>query len=98
MEIRKELNEKILFLKDLVNTMFSSIFRFRYRDTLPALRTLCLQVLGKWVIMDPKTYLQEDYTKCFGWMLNDKVFSKFFHSFTPLPHLFLSPCPIPPSL
>lgn len=50
-----------------------SIFVHRFRDIDPAIRALCIEKLGEWLVALPDKWLDDKRLKYLGWTLNDKV-------------------------
>ncbi|KAH7817664.1 Cohesin subunit SCC3 [Monocercomonoides exilis] len=69
-----QLKEKIRFIEETIQKQFfTSVFVHRYRDSIPAIRVLCITKLGEWIILNRKMFLSNLHTKYLGWMLNDRV-------------------------
>ncbi|XP_063315514.1 cohesin subunit SA-2-like [Pelobates fuscus] len=70
---RKELLQKHQEMENLMEVLFKGTFVHRYRDVVSEIRALCIDELGIWMRMYPKTYLNDSCLKYIGWMLYDKV-------------------------
>ena len=57
----------------MMNTLFSSVFVHRYRDTRPEIRSICIAELGVWMKDYHTQFLADNYLKYIGWTLSDKV-------------------------
>lgn len=57
----------------MMNTLFSSVFVHRYRDTCPDIRAICIAELGVWMKEYSTQFLADNYLKYIGWTLSDKV-------------------------
>ncbi|CAB0035744.1 unnamed protein product [Trichogramma brassicae] len=70
---RKELEENMEEIKNMLTYMFKSVFVHRYRDTLPEIRAICLAEIGVWMKKFHQQFLDDSYLKYIGWTLHDKV-------------------------
>lgn len=58
----------------MINSLFTSVFVHRYRDTRPELRSICIAELGVWMKEYSSQFLSNNfYIKYIGWTLSDKV-------------------------
>ncbi|KAJ5078994.1 hypothetical protein M0811_04717 [Anaeramoeba ignava] len=69
---RNDSNKDTEQIKSNLSQLIELIFQFRYRDSEPLIRCLCLDFLYKWIEINPEQFFQNEYLKYFGWMLNDK--------------------------
>merc|ERR1712088_168360 len=60
-------------IKNMLTYMFKSVFVHRYRDTLPEIRSICMQEIGLWMKKFHQNFLDDSYLKYIGWTLHDKV-------------------------
>merc|ERR1719245_221776 len=70
---RQELEENMDEIKNMLTYMFKSVFVHRYRDTLPEIRSICMQEIGTWMKKFHQNFLDDSYLKYIGWTLHDKV-------------------------
>ena len=70
---RQELEENMDEIKNMLTYMFKSVFVHRYRDTLPEIRSICMQEIGVWMKKFHQNFLDDSYLKYIGWTLHDKV-------------------------
>ena len=70
---RQELEENMDEIKNMLTYMFKSVFVHRYRDTLPEIRSICMQEIGLWMKKFHQNFLDDSYLKYIGWTLHDKV-------------------------
>lgn len=70
---RKELEENMDEIKNMLIYMFKSVFVHRYRDTLPEIRAICMAEIGIWMKKFHQNFLDDSYLKYIGWTLHDKV-------------------------
>merc|ERR1719288_657254 len=70
---RQELEENMDEIKNMLTYMFKSVFVHRYRDTLPEIRSICMQEIGIWMKKFHQNFLDDSYLKYIGWTLHDKV-------------------------
>lgn len=70
---RKELEENMDEIKNMLTYMFKSVFVHRYRDTLPEIRGICMTEIGVWMKKFHQNFLDDSYLKYIGWTLHDKV-------------------------
>ncbi|XP_016837133.1 cohesin subunit SA-1 [Nasonia vitripennis] len=70
---RKELEENMDEIKNMLTYMFKSVFVHRYRDTLPEIRAICMAEIGIWMKKFHQNFLDDSYLKYIGWTLHDKV-------------------------
>uniref|UniRef100_A0A8C4SGZ1 SCD domain-containing protein n=1 Tax=Erpetoichthys calabaricus TaxID=27687 RepID=A0A8C4SGZ1_ERPCA len=68
-----ELLQKQEDMKDMINSLFKGVFVHRYRDSIPAIRALCMQEIGVWMKLDSDGFLTDGHLKYLGWCLNDKL-------------------------
>ncbi|KAK0092308.1 hypothetical protein PV326_001714 [Microctonus aethiopoides] len=73
MSKRKELEENMDEIKNMLTYMFKSVFVHRYRDTLPEIRAICMAEIGLWMKKFHQNFLDDSYLKYIGWTLHDKV-------------------------
>ncbi|KAK2720377.1 cohesin subunit SA-1-like isoform X2 [Artemia franciscana] len=69
----QELEENMDEIKNMLNYMFKSVFMHRYRDTLPEIRSICMQEIGVWMRKFHSMFLDDSYLKYIGWTLHDKI-------------------------
>ncbi|XP_051482131.1 cohesin subunit SA-2-like isoform X1 [Apus apus] len=69
---RKEYEQKLLEIKNMMNAIFKGTFLNRYRDVIPEIRATCIEEIGSWIKTYPDTFLNDSYLKYIGWMLYDK--------------------------
>ncbi|OMO64970.1 stromal antigen [Corchorus olitorius] len=65
--------ERVNMTKQMMEKLYTRLFRHRYRDIDPNIRMMCIESLGTWICSHPVYFLQDEYLKYFGWMLNDKI-------------------------
>ncbi|XP_070538623.1 cohesin subunit SA-2-like isoform X2 [Ptychodera flava] len=70
---RKELQENMEEVNQMMNNIFKGVFVHRYRDTQPEIRAICLGEIGIWMKNYSETFLSDSYLKYVGWTLHDKV-------------------------
>lgn len=70
---RSELEENMEEIKNMLIYMFKSVFVHRYRDTLPEIRSICMNEIGIWMIKFSTNFLDDSYLKYIGWTLHDKI-------------------------
>ena len=46
---RRELEENMEEIKNMLTYMFKAVFVLRYRDIVPAIRSSCMQEIGIWM-------------------------------------------------
>ncbi|KAG2468787.1 STAG2 protein, partial [Polypterus senegalus] len=68
-----ELLQKQEDVKDMINSLFKGVFVHRYRDSIPAIRALCMLEIGVWMKLDSDGFLTDGHLKYLGWCLNDKT-------------------------
>ncbi|NXL89680.1 STAG2 protein, partial [Alectura lathami] len=69
---RKEYDQKLLEIQNMMNAIFKGTFLSRYRDTIPEIRATCIEEIGSWIKTYPDGFLNDSYLKYIGWMLYDK--------------------------
>jgi len=67
----KDIEEKQAKLKDLMESIYQTIFLPRFRDTFLDIRLCCAHGFGRCVVLHKATYFDDQYLKYFGWMCND---------------------------
>lgn len=65
-------DDKIAFLKRIIQVLFDSVFVQRYRDVDTTIRERCLAELIVWIETCPETFLDNTYLRYLGWSLSDK--------------------------
>lgn len=70
---RQELEENMDEIKNMLTYLFKSVFVHRYRDTLPEIRSICMNEIGIWMQKFSSNFLDDSYLKYIGWTLHDKV-------------------------
>lgn len=73
MSKRTELEEDMEETNTMLTYMFKSVFVYRYRDTLPEIRGICMTEIGIWMIRFSRRFLDFSYLKYIGWNLHDQV-------------------------
>eukprot|EP00698_Gefionella_okellyi_P014526 TRINITY_DN4029_c0_g1_i1.p1 TRINITY_DN4029_c0_g1~~TRINITY_DN4029_c0_g1_i1.p1 ORF type:complete len:1235 (+),score=311.28 TRINITY_DN4029_c0_g1_i1:169-3705(+) len=67
------LHERLSVIKNsVIDDLVKGIFMHRYRDSQASIRAESLTALGHWMYDFPSLFLQDSYSKYFGWMLNDE--------------------------
>ncbi|XP_062457485.1 cohesin subunit SA-2-like isoform X2 [Rhea pennata] len=69
---RKEYEQKLLEIQNMMNAIFKGTFLNRYRDVIPEIRATCIEEIGSWMKTYPDAFLNDSYLKYIGWMLYDK--------------------------
>ncbi|XP_025964775.1 cohesin subunit SA-2-like isoform X1 [Dromaius novaehollandiae] len=69
---RKEYEQKLLEIQNVMNAIFKGTFLNRYRDVIPEIRATCIEEIGSWMKTYPDAFLNDSYLKYIGWMLYDK--------------------------
>ncbi|XP_069072021.1 cohesin subunit SA-2-like [Pleurodeles waltl] len=69
---RKELQENLEDIENMMNAIFKGVFVHRYRDSIPEIRTACMEEIGVWMKSYSYSFLNDGYLKYIGWTLNDK--------------------------
>ncbi|NXB73108.1 STAG2 protein, partial [Donacobius atricapilla] len=69
---RKEYEDKLLEIQNMMNAIFKGTFLNRYRDVIPEIRATCIEEIGCWIKTYPDAFLNDSYLKYVGWMLYDK--------------------------
>ncbi|NWJ00879.1 STAG2 protein, partial [Crypturellus undulatus] len=69
---RKEYEQKLLDIQNMMNAIFKGTFLNRYRDVIPEIRATCIEEIGSWMKTYPDAFLNDSYLKYIGWMLYDK--------------------------
>lgn len=75
MSKRKELEENMDEIKNMLTYMFKSVFVHRYRDTLPEIRAICMAEIGVWMKKFHQNFLDDSYLKYIG---NTMILTNFF--------------------
>ena len=55
-----------------IKDSFNKNFTHRFRDVDPAIRSICMRSIGRWMREHPLFFLTDFYLKYLGWSLNDK--------------------------
>ncbi|NXA36044.1 STAG2 protein, partial [Eudromia elegans] len=69
---RKEYEQKLLDIQNVMSAIFKGTFLNRYRDVIPEIRATCIEEIGSWMKTYPDAFLNDSYLKYIGWMLYDK--------------------------
>ncbi|KAM9388296.1 cohesin subunit SA-2-like [Phaethornis superciliosus] len=69
---KKEYEQKLLEIDNMMNAIFKGTFLNRYRDVIPEIRATCIEEIGSWIRTYPDAFLNDSYLKYIGWMLYDK--------------------------
>nr|XP_021143323.1 cohesin subunit SA-2 isoform X3 [Columba livia] len=69
---KKEYEQKLLEVQNMMNAIFKGTFLNRYRDVIPEIRATCIEEVGSWIKTYPDAFLNDSYLKYIGWMLYDK--------------------------
>ncbi|XP_013806262.1 cohesin subunit SA-2-like isoform X1 [Apteryx mantelli] len=69
---RKEYEQKLLEIQNMMDAIFKGTFLNRYRDVIPEIRATCIEEIGSWMKTYPDAFLNDSYLKYIGWMLYDK--------------------------
>ncbi|OQR87040.1 cohesin subunit [Achlya hypogyna] len=56
-----------------VDLLFKGVVVHRYRDIMFEVRVASVEALGVWIERMPTVFLEDNYLKYMGWMLNDKA-------------------------
>ncbi|XP_062454879.1 cohesin subunit SA-3 [Rhea pennata] len=72
LEKRRELQEQLEEIENMMNAVFKGVFVHRYRDVVPEIRAICMEELGKWMRSYAASFLTDSYLKYIGWTLHDK--------------------------
>lgn len=67
-----EMQTQIKYLKNNMENIMTEFFTKRYRDVVPDIRAASIISLGNWTKSEPDIFLQDLYTRYFGWLLNDR--------------------------
>lgn len=70
--VNKEFEENLDTLDELIMFLFKAVFVIRYRDTVPAIREICISEVGMWFIKNPMKFLDDLHLKYVGWSLSDR--------------------------
>ena len=69
-----DLKKKVITIENIINDLFTGIFKFRNRDKSEIIRSLCLKYLGEWMIEYPDVFISDYYLRYLGWALSDEKF------------------------
>ncbi|XP_021267561.1 cohesin subunit SA-2-like isoform X3 [Numida meleagris] len=69
---RKEYDQKLVEIQNMMHAIFKGTFLSRYRDVIPEIRATCIEEIGNWIKTYPDVFLNDSYLKYIGWMLYDK--------------------------
>lgn len=69
---RKEYDQKLVEIQNMMHAIFKGTFLSRYRDVVPEIRATCIEEIGNWIRTYPDVFLNDSYLKYIGWMLYDK--------------------------
>ncbi|KAL0206645.1 hypothetical protein P9112_001952 [Eukaryota sp. TZLM1-RC] len=83
--------ETINHLDSLITLIFESVFSHRYKDSKPEIRSICQESLGRSILVHPQELLRPQFTKFFGWMLNDNAAMVRSSALSSLINIYISP-------
>ncbi|KIW98109.1 uncharacterized protein Z519_01693 [Cladophialophora bantiana CBS 173.52] len=63
--------DKLEVIDTQLRDAFDTVYVHRYRDVEERIRTLCVAALGKWMVLYRKMYLDGEFLRYLGWVLND---------------------------
>ncbi|XP_015706727.1 cohesin subunit SA-2-like isoform X1 [Coturnix japonica] len=69
---KKEYDQKLVEIQNMMHAIFKGTFLSRYRDIVPEIRATCIEEIGNWIKTYPDVFLNDGYLKYIGWMLYDK--------------------------
>ena len=64
--------EKDLLNEAIQGTVISAVFMKRYKDINPQIRVFSIEMLSKFMILNPEVFLKNIFLKYIGWLLSDK--------------------------
>lgn len=67
----KKTEQKLETIDSQLKDAFDTVFVHRYRDVEERIRALCVAALGKWITLYRKMFLEGQYLRYLGWLLND---------------------------
>ncbi|KIV93376.1 hypothetical protein PV10_04592 [Exophiala mesophila] len=67
----KKTEQKLETIDSQLKDAFDTVFVHRYRDVEERIRALCVGALGKWIALYRKMFLEGQYLRYLGWLLND---------------------------
>ncbi|KAL2426242.1 Cohesin subunit psc3 [Exophiala dermatitidis] len=67
---------------------FDTVYVHRYRDVEERIRAPCVAALGNWIVLYRKMFLEGQYLRYLGWVLNDTSAATRLEDIKQLKHLF----------
>ncbi|KAJ9639118.1 uncharacterized protein PV06_07329 [Exophiala oligosperma] len=70
-ESQKETEEKLEAIDAQLRDAFDTVYVHRYRDIEEKIRAPCVAALGNWIVLYRKMFLEGQFLRYLGWVLND---------------------------
>lgn len=70
-ESQKATETKLAAINTQLRDAFDTVYVHRYRDVEERIRAPCVAALGDWIILYRKMFLEGQYLRYLGWVLND---------------------------
>lgn len=67
-----KMHQQIMDIEYLINGHFSGVFKRRYRDRVPLIRTISIKYLCDWMLSYSSVFVSDHYLKYIGWALSDR--------------------------
>jgi cohesin complex subunit SA-1/2 len=70
-ESLKAAEKKLEVIDNQLQDAFNTVYVHRYRDVEERIRAPCVAALGNWIVLYRKMFLEGQYLRYLGWVLND---------------------------
>ena len=65
-------HQQVIDIEYIINGHYSGVFKRRFRDKFPHIRSLCMRYLGEWMMAYSSVFVSDHYLKYLGWLLHDR--------------------------
>lgn len=87
-ESEKAAEEMLEAVDNQLRDAFDTVFVHRYRDVEERIRAPCVAALGNWIMIYRKMFLEGQYLRYLGWVLNDTAAATRLEDIKQLKNLF----------
>lgn len=87
-ESQKAAEEMLEAVDNQLRDAFDTVFVHRYRDVEERIRAPCVAALGNWILLYRKMFLEGQYLRYLGWVLNDTAAATRLEDIKQLKNLF----------
>ncbi|XP_067001151.2 cohesin subunit SA-1 [Anabrus simplex] len=73
MDKEQELQENLDELEQVFSFYYKAVFKERYRDVAPLIRSMCIVELGEWLKKVPEKFVHDAHLRYVGWLMQDTM-------------------------